>query len=243
MKYSLPIFIIISFPFLVSCGLEDNIDSINPPHYSLTNIGEQYFQIKITDDNDEDYFRGIEFYYKFYSKDTSPSLLEINLDTHDDLVAANFKRLSSSTDSINNYEKPLVPVQYEDRGYESTITVDFSDFDTNNHPYIYAVPDSGNTIDLFDGKPYGLDIDQSDLLEIYRETTYSYGDINYPYCKPFNDMNKDDSDLSHITQDFATEKELKILLYAISYGKYDLTTKLYSKAVCLQYINIDFTHQ
>ena len=242
MKYSLPIFIIISFPFFISCGLEDNIASINPPEYSLTNDVYSYFKIKITADNDEDYFRGIEFYYKFYGKDTSPSSLDINLDTHDDLVAANFKRLSSSTDSINNYEKPLVPVQYEDRGYESTITVDFSDFDTNNHPYIYAVPDSGNTIDLFDGKPYGLDIDQSDLLEIYRETTYTEG-IKYPQCKPFNDMDKYDTDLAHISQDFGSYPKFKILMYAISYGKYDLTTKLYSKAVWLQYITIDFTHQ
>ena len=239
MKYSLPIFIIISFPFLVSCGLEDNISSINPPEYSLTSDGDSYFEIRITADNDEDYFRGIEFYYKFYGKDTSPSSLDINLDTHDDLVAANFKRLSSSTDSINNYEKPLVFVLYEDRGYESTITVDFSDMDD---PYIYAEPNPANSINPVDLRPFGLDILQADPLEIYRESTYTEG-INYPQCKPFNDMDKDDSDLAHISQDFGSYPELKILMYAISYGKYDLTTKLYSKAVCLQYINIDFTHQ
>lgn len=242
MKYIIFILILILFPFLFSCGLEDNIDSINPPEYSLTSDGSKIFEIKITEDNNEDYFRGIEFYYKFYGKDTEPSSSDINLDTYDELITANFKRISKSSDSFNNYVKPLVPVPEEDRGYESKITIDFSEFDTNNHPYIYAEPDSGNTIDLEDGKPYGLEIDKLDPLDIYREVTYPSGDINSPYCKPFNDMLTTDDDLSHIDQDFS-DPELKILLYAISYGKYDLTTKLYSKAVCLLYINIDFTYQ
>ncbi len=211
--------------FIISCGLEENIPYLNPPYFLLRSPGSQYFQIKIKDDNDEEYFRGVEFYYKFYHEtDTN---LEINLDTHDDLTAANFKRLSSSTDSINNYSKPLVFVPLADRGFESEITLDFSDIDD---PYLYADPA---------GVP-GLDIPIIPHFELYRESTY-IGGPNNNKCKPFNDMLTTDSDLSDITQTLSYGDTLTLLLYAISYGKYDLTTKLYSKAVYLQYITILYT--
>jgi hypothetical protein len=219
------------------CGLEDNITSLNQPQFLQTSDGDKYFKLKITNSNNEEELRGLEFYYKFYDYSIPLSSLELNFETKDELVASNFKRLSSSTDSLNNFNKPLIPVfttdydldgqnyNFDYRGGEYIFTIDFSDMDD---PYIYISP-----ID----SEYGLTFDH---FSIYREVVYTSG-VNENECKPFNDMKNDDSDFSHITQLLNNNDEIYIVLYALTFGRYNVFTPIYSKAVCLEYIKLSFT--
>lgn len=235
MKHYLKIIHILFLLFLLlSCGLEENITSLTPPQFFRTDDGDKYFQFIISVSNDETELRGLEIYYKFYSDDTN---LELNLETKDELVAADFKRLSSSTDSLNNYDKPLIPIfyyeggtEYDYRGKESLITVDFSVFYYNRlDPIIKAEPQEAFALEFTD-------------FIVRRESTYTSGSYTGD-CKPFNDMSVEDSDLDHISVTLNDGYDLNIVLYVLCFGRYDISTPIYSKAVCLQYLTIKYTEQ
>ena len=54
-------------------------------------------------------------------------------------------------------------------------------------------------------------------------------------------MLNNDPDLSNISAVLDDGDDLYIVLYALSFGRQNTFTQIYSKAVCLQYITINYT--
>ena len=120
-----------------ACGLEFVL-TLNPPEYYWTSdaLGNKFFKVRITDANDEQEFRGLEFYYKLYYPAGPVSVPDsaINIRNFDDLLANGFKRLSSSDDREGSVSRPLLKVPLGEpadpiRGKQSLITLDFADMD------------------------------------------------------------------------------------------------------------------
>jgi hypothetical protein len=168
------------------------------------------FTIRINGTNNEQEFRGIEIFYKLYG--SSELSLETNLSTPDELFGHGFRPLVALDDEPGRITKPLLTVPLASRGLESSITIDFKDID---HPFVAAQPLEAGGYDLSD-------------FEMKRFVEDIFGDF-----KEFSDMDPLDEDLSHISQDFFNDQDLQLLLYGLSYGKKDIATDAYSKAVCL----------
>jgi hypothetical protein len=208
------------------CGLEQII-VLNPPDYYDVSDGLDYFKVRIDGDNDELLeFRGLEIYYRFYALADTPNVL---LGTQSELAAAGFRRLASIEDRLSFIEYPLVKVASGDRGKPSTITFDFSPLGlaTPALPFLEAVPDvTGDGLTLAETE-FRRGILATDNLHkrFYHETDSGLG------------FKGSDADIAHLGLG-PGDHEVLIALYALSYGKQDLTTTVYSRAVPLQYITV-----
>ena len=206
--------------FLFSCGLE-YILTLNPPDYVETSIANSYFKIRITDSNSENEFRGIELYYRIYGY--SDSNLPISFQDYDELITNGFRRLSSISDTVDGVSKPLLKVPVESRGKESIITIDFEEVSigkvSNGNVFISASPQESGAYDL-------------SIFPTRRGVTDTDGSY-----KKWDDFKASDPDIS--SQNFSIDQRAKLLLYALSFGKEDISTVAYSKAVCLFNIEIE----
>ena len=202
----------------MSCGLEYNL-ALNPPEYVGTSIVDSTFTLRITDANSESEFRGLELYYKFYSRNDTE--LEINYSSHEQLGANGFRRINSDSDKPGNISLPLLKVPPEHRGFESTIDIDFSDLGDAG---INAQGSSADSLDL-SNMPIRRGIVSDDQTSFRRFNEYE------PYY--------DDGDLLSVDQDFEGNDEIKLLMYAVSFGRQqDSLSPAYSKAICLFFIEI-----
>ena len=202
---------------VMSCGLE-YVLALNPPEYVETSVTDKFYRIMLTNDNSETEFRGVEFYYKFYGKDDTN--LATNLSTFDELVSGGFYRMPSSSDETTSITKPLLSIPIANRGYKTQVTLSFADIANVN-------------LDADEQETNGYTVANIALRRGIDDGTGSY--------KRFSAFASTDADISYIGQNFATDPEAKLLMYALSYGKKDITTDAHSKAICLFNININIT--
>ena len=205
-----------------ACGLEFVL-TLNPPEYVWTSVIDEFFSVRITDANDEQEFRGLEFYYKLYYPVGAGSVPDsaINIRNFDDLLANGFKRLSSAGDSEGSVSRPLLKVPLVDRGSEHVITLNFADLEDVKGSVIpkFSEDDPVTEFQLRRG--------------VVDSATREY--------KRFDDFASDDSDVSSIefTGTGPGPEKVNLLIYALSFGKKDLSTNVYSRSVYLLRIEIE----
>ena len=209
---------------LSTCGLE-TVLTLAPPEFVATSDASDYFRIRITCDNDEPEFRGVEFYYKLYDSGAVIPDADINHQKYEDVVSAGFTRIASSDDEPGDISKPLIKVPVSSRGKESEITVALADIDD-----VKAI-----------GVPKESGAYEEAGLPLRR--TVIDGEGNY---KAFNDFDEGDADISGLGLDqseLETGADVKMVLYTLSYGKENLSTPAFSRAVYLENIEITITSQ
>jgi hypothetical protein len=219
--HGLLMFLILGFILflILACGLE-SVLTLNPPEYVETSLSNDYFKVRITEDNSEPEFRGVEFYYKLYYPAGTGSIPDsaINIRNFDDLLLNGFKRLSSEDDEEGDVGKPLLRIPIDERGKRSLITIDFWDIDDVE---AFAV----------DEEPGGGGFDLADF-NLRRGVV----DSQTKMYKAFNDFELTDADVPAGVSSFPAD--VNLLLYALSFGKEDLSTDAYSKSVYLLRIEI-----
>lgn len=210
---------------LHGCGLEDD-PVLNPPSDPDVSDIYDYFAFRITENNgdavEEPEFRGVEVYYKFYS---SIAEVQSGLVTQSELVSAGFRRFASTDDRTTLIEYPLIPVPDGDRGKRATITLDFSPLGlvTPTQPLLTAVPDAA-----------GLTIPAT---EFRRGVGYSVDNtFKKFYSEDADGFVKNDGDIPGLTT--AGDHDVYIALYALCYGKKDLASTIYSRALFLSPIEV-----
>jgi hypothetical protein len=218
---------------LVSCGLEEGIPVLSIPEYVGAYDIDRLFRFRITEDNGctdcektEPYFRGFEIYSRFFSDNIDIQSYN-NFTTVNELESNTFKRISYYIDSENcdiptRILKPLIYIPSENRGYRSLVTLDFSDM---SDVHIRAENEDTQGLSSIRGQTE---------LEIRRgiEDTDDPG-----YFKSFEDFKKTDLDVSGLAS--LLENRVYILIYVVSYGKFDLSETIYSETLCLGAFELD----
>ena len=210
---------------LNTCGIEQIIPQLQKP----SNGGEYGggFVFDKTIYNSEAEFSGFDLYYKMYLADA-----DVTADTDDivefaDLGANGFRRIHASDDIKSNIQRPLIRIQLNDRtplavppdNDAFTLTVDFSGTPDLEEPFPKIV-DDGNT-DLIDAGDTPLADPPPILIEItdIRRDVLDSVDDSY---KRFSDFSDGDADIdTDIWEEIDLGFEVKIVLYAVSYG-YDI---------------------
>ncbi len=210
------------------CGLE-NITYLSPPgNPTLASPTYTTFTINSTSKNDEAEFLGFELYYKFYTTSFSiPSVEDV-----DDLKSYGFLPVCSSSDTASgtyvNHTQPLFEVPAVDRGKTFAITVTFT------NPTTVPGSDSQPAL-VYNGTPLTFSI-RRDFGDA------DYGSNSYLQGKPFVQRIPHVADAYKATDSDVTSvysaSIVSLLMYAMSYGKENITTDLYSPPVYLGYINI-----
>ncbi len=215
---------ILLLTIVVACGLEFVL-TLNPPEYVWTSVIDEYFSVRITDANDEQEFRGLEFYYKLYYPVGPGSVPDsaINIRSFDDLLANGFKRLSSAGDSEGSVSRPLLKVPPGEpadpiRGKQSLITLDFADMENVEAS---ATPEESGAFTLAD-----FELRRGVLDSLTKE------------YKKFSDFELTDGDVSSLPLP-GLPAEVNLLIYALSFGKEDLSKNVYSRSVYLLRIEIE----
>ncbi len=212
------------------CGLE-NITYLSPPGNptALASPTNNIFTINSTSKNDEAEFLGFELYYKFYATGFSiPSVEDI-----DDLKSNGFKPVCSSTDTAAgtdvNHLKPLFEVPPVDRGTTFSITITFTNPQSNP---------SGEIQPLVKNK--GADLSMTIRRDIADNRGVASPTNNQG--RPFIKVNgsavaayeSTDTDVSPVY----SSDIVSLVMYAMSFGRENITTDLYSPPVYLGFINI-----
>jgi len=217
LKITVLIFSVFIVLLITGCGIE-TIPNLNPPEVSTAPVGLTFSS---TVKNDEFYFKGFELYYKFFNKDDPKENDDSNLGgvTVDDLKSKyGFYRINSSTDTVNNPDKPLIPVHRGDRGTDFDVKVDFTPLNNTESP----------------GEPYISSNVLSSDIKIRRDVHVTL----YTTFKRFSDLASGDSDVSDIAN-FDTSLYIDLMLYVASYG-FDINTgEIYSRCKYLGTITLD----
>lgn len=204
---------------LAACGLEVLL-TLSPPEFVATSDISDDFRIRITGENDEPEFRGVEFYYKLYGAGSAIPQSDINLQGYDDVVTTGFRRIASAGDEPGDIFKPLIKVPVSSRGKESEITVTFAD--------IAGVRAIGVAKEAGAYEEPGLALRRS---VIDSEDNY----------KAFDEFDAGDADIASLElsqADLDTGADVQIVLYALSYGRESLSREVFSRAVYLESIGI-----
>jgi len=218
---------------LHGCGLEATV-SLNPPDYLLTDSLAAYFTIRIDEDNDEDELRGIEFYYRFY-----PDAVSVNggLATYSELVGSGFRRLASVTDTVNLIVRPLLLIDPPSKkGLWSDIKVDFGPLSlpTPAEPEMSATPPPPDeTPDEYEG---GLILSAFHFRRGVSDLDLTFKSfLDDVYAATDQDI---DNELGLVP---GGPYEVYLALYALSFGKVDLTIDTYSRATFLLSVRLFIT--
>ena len=212
---------------ITGCGIE-TIPNLNPPEVlPAPAAGDLYFTFSSTGENGEFYFKGFELYYKFFNKDDPSETDDSNLDglTVDDLKSKyGFYRINSSTDTVNNPDKPLIPVDLSYRGTIFSVKVDFTPLNNTASP----------------GEPYiSSDVLSSNIEEIRRDVQNITPDTTFKRFSDFKDSS--DSDITGL-DNFDTSSSIDLMLYVASYG-FDITIgEIYSRCKYLGTITLDLDY-
>ena len=211
-----------SICLLPQCGLE-YIPYLSEP-LSLGSFVDDTFQFIRTTENTEAEFLGFEIYYKFYKTDQSPDDTITDFNT---LITRGFRRLSSSTDDpdLISISEPLIKIPSTNVD-TITFTIDFSP--------------------LFPNEPTTLNDSTITNVILRRGVYYGSGTFDQQYKhfhKNFdpNTYLQGDADLgSDIMQEITNGIELRLALYVLSYGLKEFTLDIFSDAVYLNYIDVNF---
>jgi hypothetical protein len=217
----LPLVPLLTVLLAAGCGLPQSY-YLTPPATPTVWAGptRPYFEVISTTANSEPEFRGFELYYKCYriGELIQSSFGETSRES--DLLSAQFRPVCSQSDpSPSARGVPLIPIDIPDRGKSFTITVDF------NSPleatYKYTGPGTSNSVSV----------------GVLRYVSDGAG-----ACKTFDSIEflATDIDISRIFAEAQAQSdpEFYIAMYAMSYGKQDLATTIWSSPVYLGYIRI-----
>jgi hypothetical protein len=206
------------------CGLPSPFYLTPPatPTPLATPTGTPYFQVISTTANIEPEFRGFELYYKCYKTTGDPIESDFGTSSFEsDLRRAGFLPVCSETDVFaSGRSAPLIyidPTPPTDRGEAFTITVDFNS--PANAKYEYTGPKTGT------------------FFSVGVRRSVSDGVGKFKTFDP-TQFQSTDVDISRIFADAQLAGEFYIAMYAMSYGKQDLATTIWSSPVYLGYIHI-----
>jgi hypothetical protein len=238
MNYQFTLLCIIFLTFS-SCGYEQ-IPALTSPTKGDTVAGS-YFQFNMVTENiDPDLstkFLGFEIYYRFFSP-SDPTLgnnqeySTIEQLADNKFIRATFYKSKTECDTLSNQDLPLVkiPAIYKGLPSPSLFRVDFQPLNlaSPEEPYIFTFTDP----EVIDPQYTVLDATISrQKLTIRR----GVADTDNPSIyKAFNKASASDTDLKGIT----SGSDVAIVLYAVSYGKYQLSTTIFSNTICLLSITI-----
>jgi hypothetical protein len=219
-------FLLLIFPLFLlgSCGLQYLVYLAPPTFVDYSAVGDT-FTFKKTAANSELEFEGFELYYKLYAE--QPSSADTNIEDQPTLVSRGFLRVSSPTDTVTLIAKPLIDVPLG-APVEVTFTVEFTPLD--------GIPK--------------ISSDSSALIppiEIRRGVPYPYGSLDQYYFKRWVDASDTqlyvltDADVSQaVLANIANDQDVNLVLYGLSYGVRDLSVDVYSEAVYLGTIPINY---
>lgn len=216
--------------FLTSCGIESypyleppDSSTIKEPLYGV----EEIFQFGHNPDNNANYLKGYELYYKFYADERDEPDLKSDRDaitedpTTDKLESLKYRRLYSQDDVS---DKPLIPVAEDNKKEDFYIYIDFSLMGGDDKPYP-VITYNNNKIEFC----RYVTVDSSDepktagFLESDFDPTSSYEDFNYSLA---------DTDTGTFS----------VALYVVTYGTYDLIYDIYSEPAYLGRIELVAAH-
>ena len=208
--------------FFPQCGLE-YIPYLSQP-LSLGSFVNDTFQFIRTTEYAETEFLGFEIYYKFYKQGQSPDNTITDFNT---LITRGFHRLSSSTDDPGRITiaEPLIKIPSTNVG-QITFTIDFNPVNPNE-PRTF---NDSTIVDVF----------------LRRGVYYSSGpfDQQYKHFDKSFDLDtylQGDADIgTEIMQEITSGNDLWLAAYVLSYGLKDLSFDIYSDAVYLNYIEVNF---
>jgi hypothetical protein len=206
--------------FLPQCGLE-SIPYLTPP-VSLGRSANT-FNVQKTDANDAEenppewQYRGIELYYKFYLPGDAT---ELNLTELSQLQSRGFFRVSGPDDDAEDpLDKPLIDVS--------------------------TLGDVSFLIDLDTLDVTRVSTSTVVVEPIRRGVPYDSFHPDYPSFKPFESehFDKTDDDVGEELYTLIQENagaQIPMVMYALSYGNRNYFADLYSEAICLGEIEINF---
>lgn len=211
--------------FAVSaCGLE-SIAALRPPGFVESSDIDNWFVIQLDGSYDPFVFRGVEYYYRIYTKEATS--LASDLETHSEVISNGFKRLNSPIDTTTQLERPLLPIG------SGTVTLTilgdlFVSGSNTYHAYITGPAAPINTILQARGLP------ENGALEVRRGVADTNGKF-----KAWDDFVLGDDDIDGVVTGTGDDQEVQLALYAFNYGKEDIATRVYSRAVYLGNIFVD----
>ncbi|MBN2443413.1 MAG: hypothetical protein JXJ04_18775 [Spirochaetales bacterium] len=241
MKFFLKTFLCLClFCLCLTCGI-DEIPVLSKPQKGNTSDTFNTFEFRITENNGcvegcyktEPDFLGFEIYYKFFSSDLdgqNAANSQSNKLTVNELESNSFRRISfyindNNCDKPTRIQKPLIPVPKDNRGKQSLITISFNAMESTGNIYIKAVAEETDGLSEIRGV---------DELEIRRNIE---DPEKLEFFKSFEDFTTSDADVNGVGS-LELEESLIILVYVLSYGKYNLSETIYSEALCLSWINV-----
>jgi hypothetical protein len=217
---SLALLAILAVLFAAGCGLPSPY-FLEPPGYPKLGFASDstpIFYVESTTANSEPEFRGFELYYKCYKDEAS---IEYGFGTgnqESDLKAAGFLPVCTASDlSPQGRSVPLIPIESDDRGSEFTITLNFNAPDTAAYEYTGPI---STTVVSTGVRRYVFDVDSGTGCK-----TFAY-----------DQFSPSDPDISAIHSQLSGA--VYIAMYALSYGKQDLATTIWSTPVYLGWAKI-----
>jgi len=216
---SLALLAILAALLAAGCGLPSPY-FLEPPGYPKLGFASDstpIFYVESTTVNNEPEFRGFELYYKCYKDEAS---IEDGFgpgNQESDLKAAGFLPVCTASDlSPQGRSVPLIPIDVDDRGSTFTITLNFNAPGTAQYKYNGPVSLENVSVGVrrfvFDG--------------VNRCKTFDYASFLAP-----------DADISKIYAELSGGP-IYIAMYALSYGKQDLATTIWSTPVYLGWAKI-----
>jgi hypothetical protein len=230
-KILMPCILLVSSCAFLGCGIEF-IPILPQPIFIGTSIAAGTLQ-SYTDARHDvggigEILRGQEFYYKFYRIDAEP---ETGIESVFELEDKGYYRIMSGVNDTPSFvELPLVRIPNTPstpRNDVVEVTLDFGDID---NPVVIAY-DSEND------PPWW-----PDFLPNYEDTSphpirRGVYDILDEF-KGFSDLAVGDADLLHLAEEdiLNPQNNLKLVVYALTFGKEDIATPIYSKPLYMLYV-------
>jgi hypothetical protein len=220
--------------FLSTCGLEE-IAYLPPPVFVSTDAVANTFVFKITHEHglQEQYFRGIELYYKFYQEGNTN--FDLNINSVEELRTKGFYRIASNVETSTDINKPLIGISTTQRtalkadvNAEIVITLDFADID---------FPDKEPT-----ATGSGTNVQLRREANTYPEDLPQTAETDKNLFKRFSDMSTSDLDLKFL-EGSGVINNVQLVIYAVSYGMQDIATPIHSRPTYLSSLVIPFTQQ
>ena len=224
---------------LAGCGLEDIVTLSPPDPLPAETLDEQY-RFTLDGDNNEPEFRGVELYYRLYNTGAGGAPVGAGLLDQDQLGPRGFRRLTKEGDTEVAGARPLIfvpvgPAAPDDiRGGKTTVVLSL-DTDTTagapaNDTRITATrtdATGGLDTDVFGSYP-----ELAPLLQpIRRGVAVTPGGV----FRTFDDFWVGDADVSAFAPTAESYDDIEMEVYALSYGKVDIATTVYSAP---QYLGI-----
>ena len=199
---------------IAGCGLPDARPVLPPPTDPGSSVTAKQFTFTVPESTAAT-FRGIELYYRIFPVESVP---ERDLESREELAAAGFRRIASSTDD----DPPSLPL-IDGPGIGVVVKLDFSPTDVGADPV--ATWDGGQR-----------------RVFLRRAVRSGIDDYKRFACDEFV---PGDVDIATVTEELADPENCEMVqlqLFALSYGDTDRFT-VYSEALNLGSIDLTFGRQ